>query len=618
LDVSEVLGYNGGAAVYGTRDEKLISYDGHNLIPIATSGPYRQLGLSTTNERVVLSAATDSGTFFFNLSDHNRRIGGLRAGGVASLGGENLLLVSGGFGAIHSTEGAISKTGIRFESRFPTSVRWAGSNVIVQSISGLTLSTSSDAMTSSREENLASPEEGTCGEFASLTTSQDGHWATATAVCQRTRNRTAYVWNLQTPDAAPQQLPVGTTGLIAFLDGSSLVTVSPGGRLTYLRRNENGWAVTATRNVNEGNVLAITVDQGDRAIIALTAKSRSEPPTILRLDPMTLVEQARMPLNGASGYPQIHALSDGRVATTYGAGQLVILSRDLREMQTLTLRFATLITDIVELKLSQQLLISSDRGTFTYDLHTHSLRPTDDWVDGPSRSFDVSSNDRYVVTSEVLHDIVEVLQVAPTALRSRACDAIGRDLTDEEWREYFDTAIVSPFRVCPQLRTISAPNGYQNPQQWAVAGGDVGPFKLGMTLGQAVEAGLMTRDSRGQCSDYRKVGSWLEPSGIDALSLDFQTDQLDAPLLGIVVRGRAFRTAGGAGVGDNRTQLINQYGRKLKNEPVMINGREHSDPVVESSNGDLLVFELDSQDIVTEIIATRRPASGNAEIYLGC
>ncbi|MEM9656089.1 MAG: hypothetical protein AAGA65_28640, partial [Actinomycetota bacterium] len=176
------------------------------------------------------------------------------------------------------------------------------------------------------------------------------------------------------------------------------------------------------------------------AVYAVGSRDPESPANVIRLeiDGSNLSAGPLVEVGAVLGVQAVAAvLSDGSLAVGFASGNLVILTEELEPIaeQNLGLIY---VDDLTEIPALDRLIVSGRLRSPTIDTRTYAV--VDEVQFDPAG---IVTPGVYSASAEVLitPSIVEyagldVWSLADVDLRARACQAIGRDITEDEWHTY--------------------------------------------------------------------------------------------------------------------------------------------------------------------------------------
>lgn len=406
---------------------------------LSNRGPYWTTSISASDSGVHLSAATDSGTFGWDVARRTQTFG-LPKGGSAVISDGIVLRHLGGVAEVYDDQRSSATTAwTRFYGGM-ASAAWAKDALVISGgravyvmprAAAKTPKEFSDSTTALR---LALPKGVSSRELA---TTKDGPWAAVVYGKEGDHTKKLAVWNVEDRRRTPVPLPKGVRpNRVAFV-GHDLYVGHSNGDVLRFRFTDGAWRSAGGRRL-AGSVVAL--GSGDRAdrLYAVVSKDRGDQPTVVGLRPSDLVVTATRRLGGVTELAEVAVMNDGQVVVGSGTGLITFLTPELQvrgHTSDGTLRY---VLDLTELPDRGQVLVSGESRSIVLDRRT--LAPQEAWKHGaPFLSSDVSADGKTLATYNFVTFSIALWTLDEPDLRARVCRAVGRDLSPEEWRQYVST-----------------------------------------------------------------------------------------------------------------------------------------------------------------------------------
>lgn len=450
-----------GRVVAGaTRGNELLAgpIDGE-LATVASSGPYSRVAIGQIDGAMTITASSGVGTFGWALDTGRQRFG-LRASGTVLLARDRLLWLHDGVAEVHAPEGnaaQIDKIDIGANV-----MAFAGQDLAVASLGNwIAVFPKWSAGAPARPALELRGPPGTT--VSALKGSPDGQWLAA--IFSGNGPPSVMVWHSDSDRGQAIELQAAATS-IAFA-GDSLLVGDRAGNVRSFHHDKTAWKErTAIMVAGWAGALAVAQD-GDTALVVVMG-GVNENASVALVEVPTLQVRTTRALTSPAIPPVATGLSSGGFLIAHGAGSMIFLSRDLAIEGSLDADL-DYVRDVVEVtRTGQAIVVGRGRAT-TVDLTSHSLVDSPTWASaGTFGAAATSADGRFLATAPLLAWPVTMWSLDAQDIRARVCNAVGGDLSRQEWQELIGDA-VSYRRVCADKihERFS-----QSPRQWQVASAD--------------------------------------------------------------------------------------------------------------------------------------------------
>ncbi|WP_030154520.1 hypothetical protein [Glycomyces sp. NRRL B-16210] len=424
-----------GAALLAVRPDQSESV-------LSDRGPYFDPLATESWDGLHVSARSDSGTYGWLIDIGGQEFGFPDVGYARASGGPSVV-VHDGIAAIHDRRGTPAR--IFFEEGvWADEVGWAENFVIRRnSVSIAYAPMNSDGIDIDRGGVLPIPENSRIDRMA---LSLGEPWAAVIVSDQETGERSLLWWDLETQAHVEIAVEGAVPLELAFVDGELLVADTES-RVLRFENMEGEWTQNASvelPTITKG----LAARDGDGNVFAVVSDTATDSPTVVRIDMADFAIGASVDLEGAIGNSDLTVLRDGQVVVGYGSGNVAFFNQKLalRGMHTsTTLQTIISIAEIPEL---DQVLVSGTRGSVVLHRVTRTVQAEEWYRGGPFSDASTSPDGNYLVTANLVESQLAIWTLNSEDLRKRTCDAVGRDLTAEEWQRFVGDAI--PYHpVCP-------------------------------------------------------------------------------------------------------------------------------------------------------------------------
>ncbi|MFG3041512.1 hypothetical protein ACGFYZ_31875 [Streptomyces sp. NPDC048330] len=420
---------------------------------IADRGPYETVSITSADDGAHLSATRLTGriggTYGWNVERRTQEYG-FPGAGPSLMGNDMVLRHRGGVAELHDGDhSAATRAWNRFYGGMG-SLAWAGEDLVLRSGPALYVLPGAKDLTSetmadpAHFHRLAMPKGTTSAELA---TSRTGPWAAALYSRKGERSRDLAVWNLKSRRTTPVPLP-NKTGLrhVAFVGGDLYAGYSDG-EVRRFTAVGGSWRSAGSRRLAAGvTALGGGGKDADR-LYAVISTGSADRPSVVALRTSDLAVTATRRLEGGTALARVEVMRDGQVVVGSGAGAVTFLTADLQPRGRVSDGKLKVVMDLTEIPDRGLLLVSGQLHSAVFGLNT--MTPRDAWTRGaPFQSADAAADGGVLATYSFATLNVALWTLGESDLRARVCRAVGRDLTEEEWRQYVDEDVVPYTPVC--------------------------------------------------------------------------------------------------------------------------------------------------------------------------
>jgi hypothetical protein len=443
------IGQGGHPFAVGVKDATLLQVTdrGHAMV-VSDRGPYQDPQITGTGDELLVSAATDSGTFGWQLTDR-RQVFGFRQPGRVVASGRHVVLLAGGRIEVHDSAGSPFAAVARYN--VPATRLWTGwvGRDLVVGRHPRRVDVIRDAAHPGHpfhDDVLpAAP-----GLTLKTLATDPGGSAAAAIYYQDDRATSHRQWKVIAWDVPHSRaVPVVLTSeavptAVGFHSGRLLIGFADGTLAAY--RLERGAWRQVDSSMLGGNVHSLV--GSDKAVFALVVKTGKSGPTAVKVAAVGLDLLASRDLPGPTGLGQITALPGGAAAVAYGTGQVVVFDEHLNVRWTAPNLGYYWVEGIYPVPQRSQMIVSGRLQTTTLDYHDETVLSDRTWFRAGTVSAAATSADgASFATYDYLAMRITVWSMDPRQVRRKACAVIGRDLTPAEWQRYVgDTVPYHP--VC--------------------------------------------------------------------------------------------------------------------------------------------------------------------------
>lgn len=532
---------------------------------LSSDGPYGNVLIMNTNRGVRVTAAKElavgavSGTFMWNV-ERNTSVGGLRGWGSLWLGGEHQMWLRDGVAELHSSGSDSFAATATFDEPNPATARWAGPHLLVKTLTKR-LYMLPEVRTRGAAGRVELVDPAANLELQVIQGDREGRFAAGVAYVGQT-DRRLIVWDLRTRQQVSVSEPAGDSpNDVQFANGKLYVAYRSGAIRVYAE-TASGWSLAQETSIGKPVAMLRLTPEGKSFVILSYTSARSGPFRISLLDSSKLSSTSHRDLDGPMGNPALAVLRDGRIVVAYGAGDVVFLGSDLAIREEKTAKEATYITEVTEVPAMEQVVVSTRLRSYVYDSSSYT-EVSDLYWDraGHVVGADVSPDDALMAVANPFRGDISLWTLRTADRRARACQAIGRELTPEEWATYIGAA----YRYRPVCSGYGSAESTQPPprEPVAISTDHVGPYRLGMTLQEVRQAAAVPLDHDETCSNYTFRG-YEAPWSMDGPVFYFDPQgRLGGMLLNNTVFGREIVADGGVTIGASYEDLRSRYGDRL-------------------------------------------------------
>lgn len=408
---------------------------------VADRGPYGTVSITSADDGAHLSATRltgrTGGAYGWNVARRAQEYGYPGAG--PSLMGNNIVLRHrGGVAELHDGDHSAATRAWNHFYAGMGSLAWAGEDLVLRSGPALYVLPDAKDLTSetmadpAHYHRLALPEGTTSQELA---TSRTGHWAAALYSRKGERSRDLAVWNLESRRRTPVPLPK-KTGLrhVAFV-GSDLYTGYGDGEVRRFTAVGGSWRSVGSRRLAAGVTALGGGGKGSDRLYAVISTGSADRPSVVALRTADLTVTATRRLEGGTAIAKVEVMRNGQVVVGSGAGTVTFLTADLQQRGRASDGELRFVLDLTEIPDRGLLLVSGQWHSAVFGLNT--MTPHNAWNMGaPFLSADAPPNGEVLATYNFETFNVALWTLGESDLRARVCRVVGRDLTEEEWRQY--------------------------------------------------------------------------------------------------------------------------------------------------------------------------------------
>jgi hypothetical protein len=424
----------------GTTESRIIAVRSTGEpVELANDGPYFNARLSIVGEDLEATASTADGTFGWRIAE-SAQVFGMHSAGVGVRRGDYLLWIHDGLAEVHSPDRNLFSAVRRFYYPAVTmTARWAGPDLLLGRAGGGVTLVRAAATSSSDEMALDVRMPVPAKLNAVLGLAAEGSGASAAAIVidpDHAGSNTLVVWDMSTLEPMRVELPPKTIPIsLAYLD-NRLYVGTRAKQVMVLDRRDDAWRVTGTTTLN-GNPVAIAASPVSGTVGAITTNAFGGPADIVTIDARGLAVLKQRPLPEAPGPWSLLALRRGGFVAAYGSGKVVFLDNSLVIMGMLgNLRFPY-VDGLTQVAGRDEIMVSGARKVAVIDVPTRSVLRDERWGRaGSVMGADTNPDGRHFATYDWMSMMMTVWVMDPALLRKRACAAIGRELTQEEWLQY--------------------------------------------------------------------------------------------------------------------------------------------------------------------------------------
>jgi WD40 repeat protein/predicted GNAT superfamily acetyltransferase len=425
-----------------TREAQLLALqpDGSETL-LSNRGPYWTVSISDSDSGVHLSAATESGTFGWDVARRTQKFG-LPKGGEAVISNGIVLRHRGEVAELYDDQRSLATTAwTRFYGGL-ASAAWAKDVLVLSGGGAVYVVPRAAAMTSKTFSDPASAHRLVLPKGVksrALATTKDGPWAAVVYGKDGDRTKELAVWNVVERRRTPVPLPKGAgPNRVAFV-GRDLYVGHNDGDVLRFRFRDGAWRSAGGRRL-AGSVVALGSGEKADRLYAVVSKNRGDQPTVVGLRSSDLAVTSTRRLDGLTGLVEVAVMNDGQVVVGSGTGLITFLTPELHvrgRTSDGTLRYVLDLTDLTD---RGQVLVSGENRSIVLDRNT--LAAQEAWKHGaPFLSSDVSADGKTLATYSFTSQNVTLWTLDEPNLRARVCRAVGRELSREEWRQYVGTGL---------------------------------------------------------------------------------------------------------------------------------------------------------------------------------
>ncbi|MFG2868509.1 hypothetical protein [Streptomyces sp. NPDC048338] len=433
---------DGGVTAAATRGAQLLTLGPNRPeTVIADRGPYETVSIASADDGAHLSATrlSDSlgGTYGWNAERRAQEYGYPKAGPSVMADGI-VLRHHGGVAELHDGgHSAATRAWNRFYGGMG-SLAWAGQDLVLRAGPALYLLPRAKDLTSETMEDpkryhrLALPKDSTSRELA---TSRNGPWAAVLYSRKGERSRDLALWNLTERRLTPVPLPK-KAGLrhVAFVDRDLYAGYSDG-EVRRFTVSGGTWRSAGSRRLAAGVTALGGGGEGADRLYAVISKGSVAEPSVVALRTSDMSVTATRRLTGGTAIAKVEVMRDGQVVVGSGAGAVTFFTADLQRRGRAFDGELQFVLDLTEIPGQGLLLVSGKSRSAVFGLNT--MTPRDEWTMGaPFLSADAPADGGIMATYNYWTFNVALWNLEETDLRKRVCQVVGRDLTEEEWRQY--------------------------------------------------------------------------------------------------------------------------------------------------------------------------------------
>jgi WD40 repeat protein len=407
------------------------------------AGPFHDVLITSAWDGPHISGTTETGTLGWLLSDRGKEFGYAGAE-YARYTMEAGIWTHGGIAEIHDRAGTparvFSEPGV-----YALEVAWAGEYTMRRAETYIAFAPmTANGIDTANGGILQAPANTEIDQMAGNSKSP---WVATIVSDQDTRGRSLLLWNLSTEE----QIEVDTDGVaplqVMFSDGD-LFVVDSGANLRRYHYQDGEWTQIAWKEFARP-ARAIASSDGNDSVYVVMADSSNDEPTVVRIDKSNYAVRDSIDLDGAINSVDLTVLEDGQVVVGYGPGIVAFLDPDLLMRGTYTNSDFSTITDVSEVPGFGRLLVMGPRGTAVLNTVTR-ISQAYEWTrGGPFVAAAASPDGSFLATSNYVGATFAIWSLDNETLREQVCEAVGRELTVEEWLTFVGHLV--PYRpVCDQ------------------------------------------------------------------------------------------------------------------------------------------------------------------------
>jgi hypothetical protein len=439
------LGPGSKVTAIGTRGRQLLLDGTGGEKVLDNDGPYYNPQLLSEDDALHLIANTSTQTYGWSIPDGTMEFELKTLSTVLSPRGP-ILQLQAGKAEIHTLgSGTFTRLHV-FHNIAPITVRWAAHDLIVGEYYRGFMIPQAAGPDPAQPTPLSYPG----GQVQGLAADPTGHWLAGVIRIGGKTPRRLLIWDLSTVQTVRVPVIADSPNTVGFLGQRLFVGYRGGALRTFVYdhgtwRQDRQWMLPS-------NVLALATDQRSSRVVAVTTQSVAGPPTVHTIDPRTLRVTASQTLAAPTGLPVAAALSDGQVVVAYGNGTIEFLGPDLRRRKRISVPRLEAITGVTELPARKEVIVTGVRRSVTIDTASRVVVSSGTWGRaGTVSAADTSPDGRNLVTANFNRGEITVWVLDDDNLRRRACAAIRRDLTLDEWHRFVGHEV--PYHpVCADYR----------------------------------------------------------------------------------------------------------------------------------------------------------------------
>ncbi|WP_261556923.1 hypothetical protein [Frankia tisae] len=431
----------------GTDGARLLALDRAGSRLISDRGPFTDVDVYDTGDGLMMSATWSTLSTIWNL-ENGKQVAGMPGRGTARAAAGLLLWTHDAVAEVHDQAGSFA-----VRQYYPVEdvrhVGWVGSSLVVGRGGGGVDVIPRPAEADGLQRSYPLPH--AAGALHTLVTDPGGSMAAAIV------GGTVISWDVEHRRTMPVPVAGGEVARsdLAFAHGK-LYLADLDGRIEQFTMTGGRWTRGATM-VLPGRIYALAADEASDSLVALIGSADGQSGTIVRIGESDLAVQAERAVAGPLGLGAITALPNRQIVAAYGAGTMVFLGPDLQIRGTLTVPGHDLVLGLYQVPGQDELVVAGPRLADLVAPTTQTLLN-----DGTARlrtavALGASADGDFLATASYLHGNLMILASDPIEVRRRACGAIGRDLSREEWTQYVGDK--APYRPVCSTEAIARAGG---------------------------------------------------------------------------------------------------------------------------------------------------------------
>jgi hypothetical protein len=419
---------------------------------ITNVGPLSNIRLSRGEQEVRVTASTSTGTFGWSLAGGGG-VFGFRASGSAVTAEDRTIWLHDGVAEIQNNgSGTFAAVNTIYDPAV-LKVAWANKDdlVIANYAEVAVVPRATTPQQQLKVTPMPVPESGL--QIQGLAADPTGSSAAAIVFTAAKQHPQVLAWNVASATAQPVAERPDDNPLSLGFAGGDLYIGWKSATLQALEFNGVGWVATRELQM-PGLPLAITPNRRSGELDVLTAKSIDAPPSVVRVSTaagrLRITAIRALDESGAVGLGQITTLADGEVVVAYGTGTVYFLSASLQPESPAINEQLGVVSGLAEAPHSNEVIIAGLTRSAAIGTTSHESLSNETWgTAGIIETAAASPNSADFATGDNLGAKITIWSLREASLRQRACAAIGRNLTRDEWQHYLG-ALIPYEQLCPK------------------------------------------------------------------------------------------------------------------------------------------------------------------------